>query len=492
LYIACFAFAATLACGGHDVAVNAHTPVAPVSSSSPASFEAFRETAPPLGLEQPFVAPELKEIRLANGVRILWARQEGSGAVGMEVLFKGTASFPSQPAGRFVWLTRSLFGGTPTRDDTTLRRELESGFAMWGTIAGEDTTGVWLRSPASEKPDKTIDVIADVVKNTQLSAATLAFQLQPLAQRARTWTEYPAFVARMMAIELLYGEGHPYASTDLAGLEKSPKADEAAMRALYDAIAQPSATTVLVVGAVDDAVLAKIKSSFGDWKKPRSTLAPVSIPAPRGVTPLPRLVVVDRPGAKQSRITVAAIGPGQVAREWPAMAIAREILGGRPSSRITAALLAKSSMWEGGTHTYLHRDVSTFTFEGSVATEHTTEMLAEIDKQLAEIRDHDVSVEELERHKALYLLEVPSMFEQSEGMLSAFSAIVADGLPLDWYAHLFASIRAVDAADIHKFATERLARDRITTVVVGDWTALKPQLTALGWGPIQVRSPSGP
>lgn len=486
--LACFAL---LAACGHDVTVKPASPAAAAasSSSSPASFEAFRDVAPPLGLEQPFVAPQLEETRLPNGVRILSAHQEGT-AVGIEVIFKGTASFPSQPAGRFAWFARSLFGGTPSRDGTTLRRELEQGLAVWGSVANDDVIGVWLRSPTADRADKCIDVIADVVRNTQLAASTLTFQLQPIVQQAKTWTEYPAFVARMTALELLFGEGHPYASRDLAGMEKAPKVDEAATHALYDAVAQPSATTVLVVGAVDEPMLAKIKSAFADWKKPRSPLTPTSIAPPHGPTPLPRLVVIDRPGAKQSRIVVAALGPGHVARDWPAMTIVREILAGRPSSRIPRALSAKSSIWDGRTHTYVHRDASAFMFEGSVAAEHTTEMLTEVDKQLAEIRDTDVPVAEIERHKALYLLEIPAMFEETDGALNAFASVVAYGLPLDWYAHLFANIRSVDAADVRKFATERLARDRVTTIVVGDWAALKPQLTALGWGPIQVRPAS--
>jgi predicted Zn-dependent peptidase len=262
------------------------------------------------------------------------------------------------------------------------------------------------------------------------------------------------------------------------------------MHALYDAVAQPSATTILVVGAVDEHVLAKISNAFGDWKKARSTLAPAPVAPPHGTTPLPRLVVVDRPGAKQSRIVVAALGPGQVARDWPALLMAQNVLGEGPSSRIFNALAAKSSVWDGRTHLYSHHDVTLFTFEGGVATAHTAEMLSEVDRQLAALRDGEVPVAELERYKALYLSGVPASFEETQGTLDAFGMIVERELPLDWYAHLFAAVRSVDGSDVHKLAAERFARDRLATVVVGDWAALKPQLTALGWGPIAVRSPT--
>jgi hypothetical protein len=50
---------------------------------------------------------------------------------------------------------------------------------------------------------------------------------------------------------------------------------------------------------------------------------------------------------------------------------------------------------------------------------------------------------------------------------------------------------AVTPDAVRALAQTRLAPDKTRAVVVGDWSKLKTELKALGWGPIEIRDVAG-
>ena len=484
------ALAALVAAGcGHAPAPKPHV-ASPAPLASVAKIdESFREHPPEIGPELPYSPPELRESRMPNGIRLLTASIAGMPTVGIRVIMKGAASLPREPAGDFQWLAHSLTGPTASYDGDALRKTFEEGLATWSITADSDSLTFSMKAIRGDKVNGCIDVLADLVMHPKLEKETIAFVLPPLVERAKTWTESPGYLSRMVAAREVYGAAYPYARVDVAGLERDPKPDEKLIRRLYDAVAQPRQTTVLAVGAVDDALVIKLIAAFGTWMpKAGPALTPVPPVAPH---PHARLVVVDRPSAAQSYLTVAAVGPAPNAPDFSTMLVIHELLGARPSSRITRPLFENGALTGGRTEIYPHLRATFFSFEGTSPTARTAEVLRAIDAAFDDLRTRDVSFSELEDAKSPVLRDMPEEFETTEGMLDQFAIVPEFELPLDTYSHAFAAIESVDASDVRKLASARLARDELVWTIVGDWKTLQPSLEALGWGPIDRRDATG-
>jgi zinc protease len=456
--------------------------------SAAAADESFREHAPDLGPELGFDPPDLAESRLPNGIRVIASPYTG-GVVGIAVVLKGKASYSKESPGMIELAMSALFDATKSRDGDAIRKTFDEGFAQWSYQSGDDALVVTLRAVKTKHLADCIDVLADVVENSLLNEQALSFALPPLAQAARNWADDPDAEARIAVMRELYGDAHPYAQLDQAGLEKVSKIDEKAVRRMFDGIAQPANTTILLVGALDDAVRAKVAEDFGHWSvKARSTASPVPPPSPK---PHPRLIVIDRPGAPQSHIAIGALGPARDAEDWPVLIVLDELLGARPTSHMSHELFDRNLIVSGGTTVYPHARASLLLFEATSVAGRTADALAAVATEIEDLGSSERSREDIAAVETQYLREIPDDFEDSAGMLDELTSIPAYGLPLDAYQRLFAAIRTVDPGDVRRLAEERLRWSKLATVVVGDWKKLEPSLAALDWGAIDVRDQSG-
>jgi zinc protease len=454
---------------------------APVASASAEPIDPhFREHEPPLGAEASFTLPPVHETKLANGLRILSANT-GGGMFAMRVVFEGPAVFPAERPAAARVMTKSLFGGTPTKDAHELRRVLEKRFASWSTSVTPDAIFIDMTMPADDvRP--CVDVIADVVQHPIFDSVTLGFELIQIVEQGQTARESPQSVGFNVLMRALFGDGHAYARPSTV-LEGSPIVDKPEVTKIYDELFDPASTTIILAGAVERAVFDHVQRSFSTW---RSRAHAASTPlAPVAWKTGPRLVVVDRPGSVQSQITFGGLAPARSSPDWYAMQMIHQILGARRSSRLVR------SLEEGSTHYDTRRAEGDFYWDSSVPIARTAAVLGEIDKQLRDLAQSAPPAAELEERKALYIRQIPMWVETAHDTADSISSIAKFRLPNDALDQIVPGMRAVTPDAVRALAATRLAPDHTRAVVVGDWSKMKADLKALGWGPIEIRDNTG-
>jgi zinc protease len=472
-----------VACGG--ATSPPHTEMAkPLASHVP--DETFREHAPDVGPEIPYVPPTVTGRTLANGLRVVLA-PDARNMVGVRVVMRGMANFPKTSPGLLTLLMRSVSDATATRSGADIRRTLETCLAKWSSTALDDYIEVSMTAMKGKGLDDCLELLADVVMHPAFTASNLAFELPAFAHAAQTWDEDPRLAARMVLLRTLYGEDHPYARIDVQGLEPTTTIDERAMRKLYASVAQPKTSSLVLVGGIDEHIVETSMRAFAAWSAAPSVLASSEVP-PITTRVHARLVVVDRPGSLQSRLAVGALAPANGTPNAYVATLLHEMLGGVSTSRIPHTMFAQHLGSDGRTLLRHHRTADAFMFEGSAPTARTRDLLAEIDRQLTLARTTDFEFAEIEQAKTRFLRQMPSWFEQTDSLLDAIASLAAFGLPLDAYQKTYESIQSIGATDLRKLASEMLAPERVVAVVVGDWSVLEPELRALGWGPIEVRA----
>lgn len=460
---------------------SASASAAPSASASAEPVDPhMREHEPPLGAEANFTMPPVHETKLSNGMRVLSANT-GGGMFAMRVMFEGPALYPSERPAAVRLMVKSLFGGTPTHDAHALRRVLEKRFASWSTTSNADAVYIDMTMPADDvRP--CVDVIADVVQHPNFDSVTLGFELVQLVSLGQTARESPSSVSFNVLMRTLFGDSHAYARP-FTVLEGNPNVDRAEVVSIYDTIMDPANATVIVAGAVERSLLEHVQRAFSGWHS-RAHVAPTQL-APVTWKSGPRLVVVDRPGSVQSQITFGALAPPRSSPDWYTMQMIHQILGARRSSRLVKALET------GNTHFDSRRTEGDFYWDSSVPLARTAAVLGEIDKELRDLAQNAPPATELDERKALYIRQIPMWMETAHETADTIASIARYKLPNDALDQIAPGIRAVTPDAVRALAATRLAPDHTRAVVVGDWSKLKADLKALGWGPIEIRDNTG-
>ena len=85
----------------------------------------------------------------------------------------------------------------------------------------------------------------------------------------------------------------------------------------------------------------------------------------------------------------------------------------------------------------------------------------------------------------------PIRFETTAAIASALTTLVVYDLPDDWYDVYRERVRAVTSGDVLIAADRHLHPEALQMVVVGNATAVRERLEAMGFGPLRVYDVEG-
>jgi zinc protease len=468
-------------------------PVAPVATPTPPPQppappppdESFRKTAPPLGADVTFVAPNIQEKRLANGVRVLVVERHELPVAVIDLAFDRGADQDKPGVGAFAGAM--LLQGTKTRSALQLTDEFERLGASQSAWVDYDASRMTVRSLAG-KFAAALTLAADVVQNPAFSKEEIererAHRLTAIAQQS----DRPATILSNTVNALLYPEGHPYASSLLGTAEVVKNLTAGDLRRFHGEAFRPDRLTVAVSGDVRFAdVVAQVEAAFGTWKgtAPKAK-APATPAAPKKEDP--KVILVDRPGASQSHVALALVGLPRLNKDYDALLVMNTLLGGAFSSRLNLNLREAHAYTYGARSGFEFRHgPGPFTAGGAMVRESTGPAVTEILKEVDRIRNEPVSEGELADAKAYLVRALPARFETAGETAGTLASMAVYGLPLDEFATRAARIQRVTADDVKRVATTYLVPGVSRVVVVGDAKVVQDQLGHVGLGNVTVR-----
>jgi zinc protease len=310
-------------------------------------------------------------------------------------------------------------------------------------------------------------------------------RITALAQRR----DHPESVADLVASLTLFGPDHPY-GRPVDGFEATVRAitlDD--VKRFHAQFWRPNNALVALAGDFDPASLRNdLERAFGRW-------APGPIPslAPSPTRPaLPRLVMVDRPGATQSVIRV--IGPGSFRHDpdRPALSMLNVVLGGSFTSRLNFTLREKKGYTYGaGSSFSTYRRPSAFSGRSSVFTQVTAAAVTDFLTEIGRMRTDDIGDQEMTKARASLLGRTAESLSTSAGTAATFAEIGLYELPIDEPARFIDALASADAAVLRALANRYLDPDKLAIVIVGDRAVIEPELLAIGLPAPLLRGPDG-
>lgn len=430
-----------------------------------------REAPPPGGTPKDFALPDKSVERLDNGFRIT-AIPFGSVPKATLVVVIDAGNLNE---GEQTWLADLtgdfLLEGTMTRTAESIARDAA---AMGGQVTvsvGEDQTTI-SGDVLAEYAPQMATLLADIVRNPKFPESELERLRRDRLRDLSVAETQPDQMALAAFRDALYGD-HPYGNLfpDKETLESYTLAD---IRGFYDDNFGAARARVFVAGTFDqDATVAAIRDSFGDWRRGPEPLVNVPEPAKGKVS----VGVIDRPGASQSDVYLGlpTISPGD--DDWIPLQVSNTLLGGFFSSRIT------SNIREDKGYTYSpYSTLSVRYHDGywaqvaAVTTNVTGPAIEEILKEIDTLQETPPTAEELEGVKNYSAGVFVLQNSTRGGIINVLNYLDHHELPDSYLGNFVSNVFAVTPEQVSEMAREYLREEDMTLVVVGDRSQVSEQV----------------
>ena len=477
--------AAAPAARAPEVEAHAAAPSAPGRETPDAPF---RQLAPPPGPELGFKPPKPKRFKLKNGLEVMLVEFHDLPLIDFNLMIKtGGAANPPDRAGLADLTAHMLDEGTKTRTALAIADQVASLGATLSTGSTWDASNVSL-STLTRNLDGALDVFADVIANPNFDAKEFERVRDNLLTAITRRKDSPPTVANLAMTRLLYGQKHPY-GWPMAGVEASiKKLTPADLRAFYEKYYRPNNAALLVAGDTTEAALRKkLEKAFAGWRA-KGGSAP-KLPAPEGASPVTRIFLIDKADAPQSSIRVGLIGIERKSPDYFPVTVMNLILGGG-FYRLDLNL-REGKGWTYGARSTVdsRRAPGPLSAGGEFVALHTADSVAEILKELASMRDADVTDVELGRAKDQIIKSYPARFATRGNVAAQLAELAVFGLPDSYVTDYTKKIAAVTKDDVRRVARKYLDPNHLTIVVVGDRKTLSEPLAKLA--PLEDRDLDG-
>jgi zinc protease len=449
---------------------------------------AFRQQPPAAAAEPTFQPPHWKRFKLKNGLDVFLVEFHDLPLVDFNLMLKtGGAANPADRAGLADLTARMLDEGTKTRGALEIADQVAALGATLSTGDTWDASSVSLQT-LSKNLDPALEIFADVIQHPAFDDKEFKRVQDNVLTAITRRKDSPPTVASLALSRLLYGAKHPY-GWPMAGTEASiKKLGPADLRGFYDAYYHPNNAALIVAGDTTEAALrAKLEAAFKGWRGKH--VAARKLPAPTGAAGETKIFLIDKAGAPQSSIRVGLVGIERQSPDYFPVTVMNLILGGG-FYRLDLNL-REGKGWTYGARSSFdsRRTPGPFSAGGEFVAPHSADSVAEIMKELNNIRDGDVTDAELARAKDQIVKSFPARFATRQSVATQLAELAVFGFPDSYLADYTRKIAAVSKDDVRRVARKYLDPARLTVVVVGDRKSIEGPLAKLA--PVELRDLDG-
>ncbi len=430
------------------------------------------------------MTPVIVKRQLSNGLSVWMAERHELPVVQMSLLVPaGSAADPRGRYGVASLTAAMLTKGAGARSAVEIADALDTLVANLSASSDIDSTSLQLYVPVAHLADA-LPLMADVAQRPTFPSPVLeAMRLERLLTLRNARSD-PDAIAALAFARGSYGPSHRSAAPLIGTTEGIQALTPEDLRAFHSAAYRPGRSTLIVVGDVaPDQVLPMLETHFGKWQA--ASVSPVAEPVPVPQTMKRQVILVDMPGAPQSRIVVGGVGGLNSYAQFFPMQVLTGIIRDRLSSDRNSLLRDYTTGVRSGFD--MRKSATPFVVSCAARVDKTAESLSVVLGELGGMVKA-VPPDELARARDNVAINFPKTFEapgRISGRLRALESLLVYSLPDNHSANSVAAIQAVASRDVQRVALEYLDPDRLTIVIVGDRREVGSSIRALNLGSIR-------
>jgi predicted Zn-dependent peptidase len=431
--------------------------------------------------------PAIEKSSLPNGLKVWTVQHAQVPVVAFSLLIRcGASNDPAGKHGLAAMTADMLDEGSGDRSAIEIHEAIARLGTQLETDIGSDAIVAGF-TVLARFADRALALLADVVVRPAMREGDVARVRQLRLHRLTQLRDVPSAIADRAFLSLIYGE-HPYGHSPI-GTElslASMTADD--VRAFHDGAIRPSVATLIAVGDCDHATIRRLAiDAFGAWHGAAADGEPGEPDLPHP----PRLSIVPRAAAPQSELRIGHVSVGRNTPDYHALITANMVLGGQFSSRINLNLREDKGFTYGARTSFeFRRRPGPFVLQVGVQTSATAESIAEsIGEISAMVSTRPITAEELRLAAASLTRGYARNFETADQIARAATQLALYDLPDSYFAEFVPRIERLATEDVTAAMARHLHVSRLTTVIVGDYDAIRGDLANLGLGEPVILSP---
>lgn len=446
---------------------------------------------PQAGTPGPYEFPHTTRFALTHGLRVVVAPMHRLPLVSViAVVDAGAAGDAAGREGLAMLTAAALAEGTVDRDGPALVEAFERlGTTVESGAEWDDATVQLTVTPA--RFDEAMALLAEVVMAPRFAEGDVErLKAERFAELLQQQVE-PRGLADERFARVVYAPASRYARA-AGGWPATVRALDVAQTRAWHALRYGGATTTLIVAGdvTPDAVHAVVERRFGAWAR---AVEPAPAVHTEARTAERAVHVVAKVDAPQSELRMGHVGLPRGHRDYFSVVVMNAVLGGLFSSRINLNLRERHA-YTYGAHSGFdwRRAAGPFVVATAVKTEVTDAAVREILREIDQIRDAEVTADELALATDYLAGVFPVRYETTGAVASALAMATVYGLPGDYFSTYRDRVAAVTRADVLAAARTHLRPEAVQILAVGDAAAITEPLAALHLGAPSVTTADEP
>lgn len=327
--------------------------------------------------------------------------------------------------------------------------------------------------------DKAFNLMADALKNPAFPAASFEKLKSMTLTGLKTEEKSTATIATRVNNALSYGKNTAMGEFTTEESVKGLTLED--IKDAYKNYITPSRSYLTFVGDITPAAAkALAEKAFGNWKGrvlPVPTVAPVQNPTATEID------FVDIPTAVQGEMRVGNIINNPLSnKDYHALLLANYMLGGGAEAKLFMNLREKHGFTYGAySRAGSGRFPALFTASAAVRTDKVDSATAEMFKEILNMRDGNVTEDDLANAKAKYNGNFALGMEDPAKTAEYATNILINGLSKDFYRTYLQKINAVTLSDIKEVSKKYFSESNSRIVIAGNGSKIIPKLMRFGY-----------
>jgi zinc protease len=448
-----------------------------------------QDVVPAPGPAKAVTIPAVKESKLKNGLTVAVVEKHSVPIVTVQLLVRsGASSEGIEKAGLANMTADMLTKGTKTRTAEQIAEEMEFLGASINSGASWNSSSVTI-SVTSDKLDKAMAIMADVVLNPSFKQEELDLLKSQTLDELKANLSQPAFLANFVASVYSFAE-HPAGGTlqSVAGIDRSD------LQGFFKNNYEPSDAVLVFTGDISAAQANVLATKFfGRWRGTSArkeiiaemTEAPSGTPDKPPATQSQSILVVDLPGSGQASVAYThALSLGRVDENasvptvdksyYPAIAL-NSVLGGGYSSRLNQEIRIKRGLSYGAGSNFAWRwDSANFATRTQTKNQSAAEVAELVVAEIKRLTDSSVASEELGPRKAVLTGNFGRNLETTGGLANAIADLYIFEIATSELNKYVGRVNAVTGDQIREFTKAQLLGGNL--IIVGDYSIFKDDL----------------
>jgi predicted Zn-dependent peptidase len=393
---------------------------------------------------------------------------------------------PQGKSGLAQLMATTLDQGAGSASTEEFARSIESLGASRFVSSDEETIVAGVHG-LSLDTDRLLQLFSDLILRPKFEAEAFEREKARMIEARETLKDHASALAGV-ALHRALGSGTPYARGPIYSARELKKVQRKDVVQYHQAHFVPQNAILVVVGAVDRAVMReKILRAFGAWKGKaplRKTIQPRHARFEMGNQDL---ILVDRPGLTQAQVRFAFPVAGVKSKDHHAQTVVNALLGEYFNSRLNARIRDELGLtYAVGSEVSHARDFSAVTISSATRNDAVGALLHEIRATLKGLGERPVEMPELETAREYMIGGFPLSNATVSGVATRWLAgRVLDQGP-DFLNSFISSIQKVTLEQIARISRTEFNPKRPVVVVVGDAARIKETLRQAGFKKLKV------